>query len=119
MWALNQKSVRYVFGFGKKKKKIGYQHLTFCVWHKLLFLAFLFLVSSQSIGKTDFASHTRHATEVTKGSTSIMRDNIWPWILEQRRESIPWCSKIQKQDLRIPSIFIPIPHDDQDEWSLN
>ena len=47
-----------------------------------------------------------------------MRDNIQPWILKQIIESIPWCSEIQTQELRRPSIFISIPYDAQ-VWSLN
>ena len=29
-----------------------------------------------SVGKTGFASHTKHVAKTTKGSTSFMRDNI-------------------------------------------
>ena len=54
-----------------------------------------------------------------KYRSTFMRDDMLPWILEKRIESVPWCSEIQKQDLRKPLINIPIPHGTQDVWSLN
>ena len=64
-------------------------------------------------------SYKTHSGSNKHESTSFMRDNMQPWILEQRIESVPWCCEIQNQDLRIPLIFISIPHGAQEEWSLN
>ena len=36
------------------------------------------------VGKHGFASHTKQVAEAIKGSTSFMRNNIQPWILEKR-----------------------------------
>ena len=72
------------------------------------------MTNEHRVGKHGFASHTKRVTEATQRSTSFMRDNIQPWILEQRIENVPWCSEIQKQELRRSSIFIPIPHGTQD-----
>ena len=78
-----------------------------------------YFVNDVIVGKTGFISHVKPIAEATQWSISLMRDNIKPWILEQRRESIPWYSEIQNQHLRIPLNFIPILHGAQDEWSLN
>ena len=70
------------------------------------------------VGKNSFVPHTKQATEANQRSTLFMRDNIQLWILEQRIESVLWCSENKKQEvdsiLRIPSILIPIPHGAQD-----
>ena len=64
-------------------------------------------------------SYKTHSGSNKHGSNSFKRDNMSSWILEQRIESIPWCSEIQNEDLRLPLINIPIPHGAREEWSLN
>ena len=47
--------------------------------------------------KNWFCIWYKTCNESIQGSTSFMRDNMWPWILEQRTESVPWCNEIQKR----------------------
>ena len=44
------------------------------------------------VGKHSFASHTKQTAKAIKGSTSFMRNNIPPWILEKIIENVPLCS---------------------------
>ena len=66
------------------------------------------------VGKSGFASHTKHTAEAT------ITDLLHSWEIACNLEfCIPWCSEIQNQDLRIPLIFISIPHGAQEVLFLN
>ena len=64
-------------------------------------------------------SYKTHNGSNKHRSTSFKKDNTQSWILESRIESVPWCNEIQKQNLRMPLINIPIPHYAWEVWSLN
>ena len=67
-------------------------------------------------------SYKTHSGSNKHESTSFMRDNMQPWILEQRIESVPWCGEIQNKRLEVLGNNFNLHSNStniQEVWSLN